>query len=100
MSIRLVGEILRDSTAEGSMRLVLLALAYYASDSGTSCYPSIERLARETKLQERYLYKILKKLEAGGHIVIQSGGGRRKPNHYTILRPSETLASETGISES
>src|SRR5207253_1757362 len=100
MSINLIGEILSESIAEGSMRLVLLTLAYYASDSGTSCYPSIERLARETKFRERYVYKVLKKLAVDGHIAIHSGGGRHRPNHYTILRPWETLASKTGNSES
>jgi hypothetical protein len=93
MSINLIGEILSESVAAGSMRLLLVTLAYYASDAGTSCYPSIERLAKETKLRERQVYKLLKKLAAGGHIVIHSGGGRHKPNHYTILRHWETLSS-------
>jgi Helix-turn-helix domain len=54
-------------------RLVALVLSLYMSPKGTSCFPSVARLARETGLGESTVRASLRRLEG------DLGGGRRGP---------------------
>jgi len=64
-------------------RLVLLALADHADDTGR-CYPSIARLCRRTGLSERAAQTNIKKMVDAGYIRIVTGGGKGNTNLYFI----------------
>lgn len=68
--------------SEGSL-LVLLALADWANDDGL-CWPSISRLAKKARLEDRQTQAILRRLEADGVVEVERGGGRGHQNRYLI----------------
>jgi len=78
-------------------KAVLLALADHASDAGTSCYPSIELLARKCDLTEQGVRDQIDDLENLGFITVrQSKGGNKKTNSYTLtLTPNAVEGSGT-----
>jgi Helix-turn-helix domain len=85
MSGRLMGAVF-DLDIPASWKLVLLAMADHAHDDGTSCYPSIETLARKTSQSRRGVQKIMRRLEEAGLIEPSkvSRGGRRRSTEYTL----------------
>lgn len=66
-------------------RLVMIALANYARADGSGAWPSIERLARDSRLSERAVYYSLSRLEAIGELRIQHGAGPHGVNIYDIV---------------
>jgi cytochrome c556 len=77
------------SRQSGAAFTVLLALADYADDTGVA-WPSVEALARKARLSERTTHYALSQLNTSGEIVIETGGGRNRPNQYR-LRLAETV---------
>lgn len=68
---------------------VLLALADFCNDAG-ECWPSINGLARKTRLSTRGVQKILRALEVEGWISTAAGGGKSGCNQYRLsLTPPE-----------
>jgi Helix-turn-helix domain len=55
--------------------LVLIAIADYAHDDGTGAYPSEHTIAKLARLSERGVRYALRRLEAGGIIVVEQKGG-------------------------
>lgn len=49
----------------GNERDVLLAMADHAHDDGSSCYPSVPRLAWKIGISERTIQRIIAKMVAG-----------------------------------
>jgi len=70
-------------------KLVLRALADRANDDGSSCYPSVLTLAKETSLSRKTVQTTLRSLQARGLVVIggQSKGGRGKTPDYHLRFP-------------
>lgn len=66
-------------------RLVMLALADHADDSGR-CYPSNSRLCERTGLSERAVRQNIRALEVGGFLTVHIGVGQAGANVY-IVRP-------------
>ena len=75
--------IFESTTLAPTERLVMLALADHADDSGR-CYPGITRLTQRTGLSERAIQTNIRKLTLAGFIRIESGGGKGKTNLYFI----------------
>ena len=67
MSIKALNWVWKNSTTKGSERLVLLAIADNADDSGKA-WPSLSTIAEKCNLSRRYIIRILDSLEQGGHI--------------------------------
>ncbi|MFD9701303.1 helix-turn-helix domain-containing protein [Lentzea sp. NPDC059081] len=67
----------------GSDLLLMLAIADQANDQGTDAWPSIEKLARRTRMSERTVQRRIRCLEAQGLLKVDTGGGRRS-NRYAI----------------
>ena len=64
--------------------VVMLALADYAKDDG-KCWPGIASLARNCRMTERGVRKVLDRLEGRGLIKRDSGrGGHKKTAHYVV----------------
>jgi len=74
MSIELMAKV-RKLDLDPMTTHLLIAMADFANDDGTSVYPSIERLAYNTNLSESSVRRHLRKLAADG--IIESIGGER-----------------------
>jgi hypothetical protein len=85
MSIKLMAYYWEAGPENQSERFVLLALADHANDEG-ECWPwlSLAKLARKTCMTERGLRAIIRRLEAGGWLSVEEGGGRNKCNTYRL----------------
>lgn len=84
MSIRVMTWVWDSSTASGNDRLVLLAIADNAADDGSNAWPSLHTLARKTLLDVRTVRRILRRLEAGGHLFVGVAAGPNGANRYTV----------------
>jgi hypothetical protein len=86
-----------DSDLPTTEKMVLLAMADYASDTGDSIFPSIKTMSRKTSLSERSVQNTIKSLiEKNYLILIKKGGGRNKTNLYKI-RCSRFAVFEDGF---
>lgn len=85
MSVSVMTWVWRQSTATGNDRLVLLAIADAADDEGRNAWPSIATLAAKTRLDERTVRRIVRRLETEGHIEVDRAGGGRYSNTYRVL---------------
>lgn len=67
-------------------KLVFLKLADCADDDGSSIYPSIGRVARETGVSERTVQRLLREGEATGDLVLEghAKGGRGHTRLYRM----------------
>ena len=65
-------------------RLVLLAIADHADDSGVA-FPSMRRIAEKSCMTERGARGVVRRLEAQGWLSTTVGGGRGGASVYTIL---------------
>jgi len=74
-------------------RHVLLVLANYANHDGTSVYPSISRIEKETGLNRRTIQRSLRNLEKHGLLKKSSKAimvdtipdTYKRPNAYTLI---------------
>lgn len=79
----------------GTRKLVLVRLADFARDDGTSVYPSLATIVSHTGLSERTVRTALRELEAMSVlVVVRRGGGREKTTRYRI-----DLATLAGLSK-
>src|SRR5262245_41060224 len=77
--------LVRDSGPEHpETRELVRALADYANDYGVA-WPSIPSIAEYLRITERAVYYRLRAAKADGWLVVDSGGGRRKSNTYTLV---------------
>jgi len=90
MSIHVMSMVWKRSRQKGGELLVLLALADYANDDGY-CWPSIKTLSERSRLLDRSVRRILRKLEKDGEIVTQTKGGVNGSNRYRVTPPSEEI---------
>jgi hypothetical protein len=68
MSIKAMQTVLDESKQKGSILLLLLVLANYAHDDGTYAFPSVDTMARYTRLKKRNVYLLLNKLKESGEL--------------------------------
>ena len=83
MSIRLMAQLWdnEDHDLSGSKLLVVLCLADHSNDDGV-CWPSINRIAKRTRIDRRSVMRNLQALEEMGYITVVRTPGR--PNRYTV----------------
>lgn len=89
MSIKVTNWVWAKSESRNGARLVLLALADRADDTGFA-WPSIEDLCERTKLSTRGVQKALAALAELGELEVENGGGRRVRNRYRITPKPRT----------
>ncbi|WP_322754382.1 helix-turn-helix domain-containing protein [Frankia sp. Cas3] len=83
------------SATAGNERLVLLAIADTADDDGGNAWPSVATLARKTRLDARTVQRVIRRLAAGGHLLIETAAGRGGANMYTVVM-SDTAEPKPG----
>ena len=83
MSIRLMAQLWdnEDHDLSGSKLLVVLCLADHSNDDGV-CWPSINRIAKRTRIDRRSVMRNLQALEDMGYITVVRTPGRQ--NRYTV----------------
>jgi hypothetical protein len=107
VSAQATGWVLTHADAQGADRLVLLAIANYASenaDGDYEAYPSIERIAEEAGLDAiNTVKKALRRLEKTGQLRRKVNGapdermqGNRRTNLYTILTRQRSFTGQLG----
>ena len=84
MSIRVMSQIWSASAQQGTLLLMLLALADFANDDGVA-WPSVPALARKCRVSERQARRLLRDLEAAGEIVSEAGSGRKHTSSYQLI---------------
>lgn len=83
MSIKVMTWVWDHAPVAGTELLLMLAIADQADDHGRNAWPSVQTLAQRTRLDQRTVQRVVKRLVAGGTLVVHSGGGRRS-NRYEI----------------
>ena len=92
MSIRLISAVFDNRNLGPTERLIMLALADHADDSGR-CYPSVQRIAQRTGLSLRAVQINIRKLEAQGFVRVVTSGRRGRANDYFInLNPASAVS--------
>lgn len=75
MSMRLVSLVLEEYQGTTRQRLVLMALAKHANDDGSSCFPSVKKLAKVAGVCIATVQRALPELADQGAITILHKGG-------------------------
>jgi hypothetical protein len=91
MSFKVVEWVLDHSESEGSVRLVMLALAENADQDTGECYPSLATVARRTRLSERRARSSIRAAEEAGELSVELRAGigphgGHRTNVYTFTR--------------
>lgn len=76
MSIKVMSKVFEWSEAEGTDRLVMLALADFCDDDHV-CFPGIARVAKKCRVSERTVQRSMTNLEATGELERVPGAGLR-----------------------
>lgn len=88
------------SRHSGSELLMLLALADFSDDGGSS-FPAVSTLARKCRMQPRNANYILKALQASGELQVRPNEGPNGTNRYRIvlaaLQPVAGVQSGAGV---
>lgn len=78
------------SPAKGNERLLLLAIADCAADDGTNAYPSKQKLAEKTLMDQSTVRRLVRRLENNGFLVVDRSDQRGRANVYAVvMRPSD-----------
>lgn len=105
MSIQAMAWVFDRSQAEGSDRLVLLAIANHC-DSHWCCFPSVEQIATEARVSRSTVTRSVRSLVLLGELEVSTGGrGRGSRSTYRVghylgcqpdtLNPSFTMSPGT-----
>lgn len=99
MSIKVMTDVWAYADCKGSELLILLALADFSDDNGENIYPSMQTLAKKSRLSEPQARRVVQNLVKLGLIEITEKGGwqrgRNRSNSYRIKL--ETLLAARGI---
>lgn len=85
------------SQARGSAFLVLLCLADHAGQDGGDAYPSVERLAKRCRVDERTVQRALATLRELGEIEVQEPSTSRKATRYRLPMRGDNLSPLPGV---
>lgn len=91
MSIKVMTWVWAHSPAQGTDRLILLAIADSADDDGGNAWPSEATLADKAKVSERTVRRSIRSLEEMGVLTVEPHAGGlpetrpdRRPNRYKV----------------
>ncbi len=96
MSIALM-TMVRKTALPTNEKFVLMALADWADDNGTNCWPSIYELSEYLTCSERTVQRLLRELEQGGWIAVvgnHNGGGTSRTYALNVPKMDEVSKVE------
>lgn len=101
MSIKLMAQLWEHADVTGSELLVLLALADFANDDGSSIYPAMKTIASKARLSVDQARRVVHKLIDSGVLELVEQGGwigkRNRPNEYRIVMQSPCILQGPGV---
>lgn len=71
---------------------IAIVLAKHLNSQSETAWPSVERLAKITGQSDRNIRRVLKMLHDRGHVNVSIGGGRARPNVYSIVLKGQGAA--------
>jgi len=74
-------------------------IANHAHADGSGSYPSIQTLARETRMSERGVQYCIAALKESGELVVEADGGPHGCNLYTIPMTQSLRQSKSGMTQ-
>jgi hypothetical protein len=89
MSIKIMADVWSNGPTDKAQLLVLLALADFADDNG-SCWPSVAAVGVKARMSERNARRVIRDLEAAGHLSVVTGGGRFGCSQYVVGNPDKS----------
>lgn len=92
MSFQAMSWVIENSQQKTNSYLVLLLIAWHARPGGKSAWPSIPRLAHESRLNPRTVRRIVDRLVACGELVKETRSGPRQCNLYSLPFHEDTAA--------
>lgn len=95
MSWQATNAVVEHSKQRGSSFVVLLMVANHAHSDGTGAYPSVETLARESRLSETQVHVHVRKLRKAGELAVEEGAGPKGTNLYSVVLPGLKVQSTT-----
>jgi hypothetical protein len=98
MSARLMGQVFK-LDLPSTDKFVLVAMADYASDDGTHCYPSVAALCRKTNLCERSVQYALRRLELAKILIAQGVSAGRSTTEYRIAVENSAQGILLGVQD-
>lgn len=97
MSWQATNYVTEHSKHKGGSFLCLLMIANCADQDGRNSWPSIEKLAKDCRMSERQIQRIIVALEKTGEIRIQRCAGPNKKHKFTVMMGHvETPAKSAG----
>lgn len=93
MSVQAMSWVFEHSSAQGAVRLVLLAIANHADKDGRHSWASVRQIGEEARCSERKVQYALRELEAAGEIV-NIGPSTHRTHTYEL--PAMTTLFEGG----
>ncbi len=94
MGLKLQRKVLASALPK-DLRFLTTVLALYAEEDGREVRPSIDRLARELRVDRSTIIRKLNALKALGVLVVrrQGGGGAHQPTDYQLMADALPVAS-------
>lgn len=98
MSVELISDALKNSSAKGLDRFVLVCLANFADEHGVA-WPSVKKVSDRCGISESSVHRCIKSLLVIGEVEIIEAGGMvnqiKKPNRYQLRIPKEPKKSDS-----
>jgi len=84
MSVQAMSWVFDHSKAKSGSLVVLLCIANHAHADGRGAWPSIQTLARESRLSDRQVQHCIRQLEKSGELKTEKGAGPNGTNLYSL----------------
>ncbi len=98
MSVRVLSAVWDRSQQKGTHLLMLLALADFSDDQGSS-YPAVPTLAAKCRMSTRNAGYLLTELQASGELEVRPNEGPRGTNRYRIVLDTPPLKPTAGVGQ-
>ena len=84
MSVQAWTWVIEHSQHQATAYTLLLMIANHTDREGQGCFASLKTLAKEARISEHSVPRLLRKLEASGELIIERGTGRGNSNTYRL----------------
>jgi hypothetical protein len=93
MSVRLMAQVFEAQVQPTAKKFLLIALADYGADDGSSIFPSVDRIAAKVSLSRRQVFRMLRQLQNEGWLTQTEPATSRFPARYQLNISAMTSTS-------